>query len=214
MKQIKKKNSVNKGLVKQTKKEQQHQEMQQIFKQAELPILQQFSDETLDKENEKIELLSGNIYSWKELYEAHLKLKNFINPKLREWELTFPEELYRQWRRLNGWEMNAKSRPMKFAYYTVRDVYGSLPKEVYKTLDGINGYLYPGIRMYRYCQLLTEECHEKVKEIINTIITLANKSNDIYEYRLKLAAVYGSPFSKTVLQLDAFRNNEEILKSI
>ncbi len=36
----------------------------------------------------------------------------------------------------------------------------------------------------------------------------------MYEYRLKLAAVYGAPFSKTVQQMDMFRNNDDILGSI
>lgn len=36
----------------------------------------------------------------------------------------------------------------------------------------------------------------------------------MYEYRLKLAAVYGRPFSKSVFQMDAFRDNDDILKSI
>jgi hypothetical protein len=197
---------------KQDKKEKKvnpkHQEEQEkLFSDADQisPV-----SKKLDK-IEKIELLNGSVTTWPELVEAHLKLKKFISNKLRSWEFTFPEEIYRQWRKLNGWDMNSKNRPMIFAFYTVRDVYGSLPREVYKTLDGINEFIYPGIRMYRYCQLVTEECHEDVRKIIKTIIGIAEKSKDVYEYRLKLAAVYGAPFSKSVFQMDAFRDNNDIL---
>lgn len=185
-----------------------------LIQGAEEEILKQYSDYQLDRANEKFKLLNDAETSWKELVEAHAKFKDFINAKLREWELTFPEELYRQWRRLNNWNMDSKSRPMIFAAYTVRDIYGSLPKEIYQTLDGLNEYIYPGIRMYRYCQLLTKECHEEVRKIIRSAIEIATSSADLYEYRLKLAARYGTPFSKSVCQLDAFRNNDEILGSV
>ncbi|MCS3797186.1 P63C domain-containing protein [Niastella sp. OAS944] len=185
-----------------------------LIKGAEEEVLKQYSDYQLDRANEKFRLLNGDETSWKELLEAHLKFKKFFNAKQREWQLTFPEEIYRQWRRLNGWDMNSKSRPMLFAAYTVRDIYGSLPKEIYSTLDGINEYIWPGIRRYKHFQLLTEECHDDVRKIIKTAIDLAKSSNDLYEYRVKLASIYGTPFSKSVCQLDAFRNNDDIIKTI
>lgn len=185
-----------------------------LIRGAEEEIRKKYSDYHLDRANEKFKLLNGDETSWKELFEAHLKYKKLINDKLRGWELTFPEEIYRQWRRLNGWDMDSKSRPMIFAAYTVRDIYGSLPKEIYPTLEVLNNYVYPGIRIYRYFQLVTSDCHEEVRKIIKKAIELATSSNDLYEYRLKLAAIYGSPFSKSVCQMDAFRDNDDILRSI
>jgi hypothetical protein len=88
-----------------------------LIQGAEDEVLKQYSDYQLDRAKEKIKLLGGAETSWKELYEAHLKFRNFINNKLRDWEPTFPENLYRQWRRLNGWDMDSKTRPMLFAYY-------------------------------------------------------------------------------------------------
>jgi len=182
-----------------------------LIQRTEEETLKQFSDYNLDRENEKFQLLSGVETSWKELKDAHRKYKKFISDKLRDWEFTFPEELYRQWRRLNNWDMNSKSRPMIFAAYTVRDIYGSLPKEVYTTLDEINEYVYPGVRMFRYCQLLTEDCHAEVRRIIKSAIDIATTSKDLYEYRVKLAATHGIPFSKNITQLDAFRDNDSII---
>lgn len=190
----------------------EHQlEQEQLFAEADAK-----SPANKRIDTDEIQFLNGNVITWKDLLEAHLKFKKFINDKIRQWELTFPEEIYRQWRRLNGWDMDSKSRPMLFAYYTVRDIYGSLPREIYSTLDYLNEYIYPGagIRMYRYCQLLTKECHEDVRDIIKTAIELATSSKDVYEYRLKLAKVYGQPFSKTVQQMDMFRNNDDIINSI
>jgi len=183
-----------------------------LIQGADAEIAKSYTDYKLDRENEKLTLLSGVETSWKELKEAHLKFKKFISSKKREWEFTFPEELYRQWRRLNNWDINSKTRPMIFAAYTVRDIYGCLPKEIYTTLEGINEYVYPGIRMYRYCQLLTEECHNDVRGIIGSVINIAKSSKDLYEYRVKLAAKHGKPFSKSAVQLDAFRDNDDILK--
>lgn len=149
-----------------------------LIQRTEEEVAKQYSDNALDRENEKIQLLNGVETSWKELKEAHLKLKRYISEKIRDWEPTFGEELYRQWRKLNGWNMNSKSRPMIFAAYTVRDIYGSLPKEIYETLEPINEFLYPGVRKYRYCRLVTEECHEQVREIIKSAIGFATSSNE------------------------------------
>jgi hypothetical protein len=189
-----------------------HQEEQEkLFSEAD-----QISPISKKINKDEIHFIGGTVTTWKELLEAHLKFKKFISDKIRSWELTFPEEIYRQWRRLKGWDMDSKIRPMLFAYYTVRDIYGSLPREIYSTLDELNDYIYPGagVRVYRYCQLVTKECHEDVRSIIKTAIELATSSNDIYEYRLKLAKVYGEPFSKTVQQMDMFRDNDGIIGSI
>ena len=187
------------------------QEQNELFKESD-----KISPASKNIDTSEVHFINGDIKTWKELQEAHFKFKQFISDKIRAWELTFPEEIYRQWRRLKGWNMDAKSRPMIFAYYTVRDIYGSLPREIYSTLDDLNEYIYPGagIRVYRYCQLVTKECHEEVRNIIQTAIKLATSSKDVYEYRLKLAKVYGQPFSKTVQQLDMFRDNDGIIGSI
>lgn len=186
-----------------------HQEEQEeLFKKSD-----EISPVSKKIDKDEIYFLSGKVTTWKELLEAHAKFKRIISNKVRGWQLTFPEEIYRQWRKLNGWDMDSKSRPMLFALYTVRDIYGSLPREIYSTLDGLNEYIYPGaaIRKYKYCQLLTKECHKEVRKIIENAIEFATSSKDLYEYRLKLAARYGQPFSKTVFQMDLFRDNDDIL---
>jgi hypothetical protein len=190
---------------------QHEEEQKKLFKEAD-----KISPVSKKIDKDEVHFISGDVKTWKELQEAHLKFKKFISDKIRTWELTFPEEIYRQWRRLNGWNMDSKIRPMLFSYYTVRDIYGSLPREIYSTLDELNEYIYPGagVRIYRYCQLVTKECHEDVRSIIKKAIELATSSNDIYEYRLKLAKVYGEPFSKTVQQMDMFRDNDDIIGSI
>jgi hypothetical protein len=191
-----------KGTNKPVKVDDRHILPSELIKGAEEEIKKQYSDYHLDRANEKFKLLNGNDTSWKELYEAHLKFKRFISDKRRDWELTFKEELYRQWRKLNGWNMDCKARPMVFAAYTVRDIYGSLAREIYTTLEPINSYIYPGIRKCRYFQLMTNELHDEVRNIIDRVIEIATESNDLYEYRLKLARVYGQPFGKTVVSTD------------
>jgi hypothetical protein len=202
-------NKRHKHVKKEKKVDPKYQEEQKkLFEEAD-----KISPVSKKIDRDEIHFIGGTVKTWQELLDAHSKFKKYISDKVRDWELTFPEEIYRQWRKLNGWDMDSKSRPMIFAYYTVRDIYGSLPREIYSTLDELNEYIYPGasIRVYKYCQLLTKGCHKEVRKIIEAAIEFATSSKDLYEYRLKLAARYGQPFSKTVFQMDMFRDNDDIL---
>jgi hypothetical protein len=204
-----------KGL-KKVVREQQHEEMQLILHQVEIPVIEKFSNESLDRANE-IKFLSGEVFTWKELVEAHFKYKRFIAAKKRDYEKTFPDEIYDQWRRLNGWNNKPHEKhhkPPIFGRYTKLFVYGRLPREILPTLEGLNNYIYPGIRLYKHFELVTDETYADIKGFIRDVISLAKMCNDMYEFRLKYAAKYGKPFSKSVCQMDAFRDNDNILGSI
>lgn len=200
-----------KGLTREAR-EQHLEEMQQIFKQTEFPVNNKFSDEYLDRENEKLQLLNGTVTTWKALREAHYKFKRYIAAKKRDWEKTFPDDLYDHWRRLNGWDKDPymkHHKPPIFGRYTKLFVYGRLPREILPTLEGLNDYIYPGIRLFRHFELVTNRTYSDIKGFIANVIEVAEKCNDMYEFRVMYAAKYGPPF-----QLSAFRDNDSILGSI
>jgi hypothetical protein len=197
-------------------------EIQKILEQQERQALI-FSPEAflpqknIDKELEKFQLLSGVETSWKELREAHFKYMRFIAAKKRDYAKTFPPEIYSEWRRLNGWDKKPHQKhqkPFIFSVYTVLFVYGRFPKEILPTLEDLNKFIYPGIRLYKHFELLTDEGYEDVKSFIQDVIKVAGTCSDMYEFRVKYAAKFGTPFCKTVAQLNVFRDNDSILSSI
>jgi hypothetical protein len=206
-----KKQKTKKGLTREAR-EAHREEMQQIFDKTEFPVINKFSDANLDRENEKFQLLSGEVTSWKKLREAHYKFKRYIAAKKRDYEKTFPDELYEHWRRLNGWDKDpyqSHHKPPIFGRYTKLFIYGRLPREILPALEDLNDYIYPGVRLYKHFELITDQTYEDIKGFINNCSQVAKKCNDMYEFRVKYAALYGPPF-----QLSAFRDNDEILGTI
>lgn len=204
-------NKPNQGLKKSTR-ELQHVEIQQILQQTELPIVNKFSDKSLDRANEKFLLLSGFETSWKELVEAHEKFKKFIAAKKRDYVKTFPDEIYDEWRRLNNWNKRPYAKhhkPPIFGRYTKLFIYGRLPREILPTLEDLNDYIYPGIRLYKHFELVTDQTYSDIKQYIQDVIDEARASDDMYEFRVRYAAKYGLPF-----QLSLFRDNDSIIASI
>lgn len=188
-----------------------------LIQRTEEETLKQYSDYLLDRENEKFQLLNGVETSWKELREAHFKFMRFIAEIKRGYEKTFPPEIYSEWRRLNGWDKNPfqkHHKPIIFALYTILFIYGRFPKEILPTLEDLNKYIYPGIRLYKHFELLTDEGYKDIETFIQDVIKITRTCNDMYEFRVKYAAKYGKPFSKSVAQLDAFRDNDNLLNII
>lgn len=185
-----------------------------LLNRSEELIVNKFSDQSLDRANEKFSLLSGVQTSWKELLEAHAKYTDFIASKKREHEKTFPDKLYMEWRRLNGWDKSPYAKhhkPPIFGTYTKLFVYGRLPKEILPVLEELNDYIYPGsgIRHFKHFELVSDKTYEDIKVFISEIIKVTENCNDMYEFRVKYAAKYGVPF-----QLSLHRDNDTILNSI
>lgn len=67
------------------------QEQEQLFKESD-----RISPVSKKIDKDEIHLLGGTVTTWKELLEAHAKFKRIISDKIRSWQLTFPEEIYRQ----------------------------------------------------------------------------------------------------------------------
>lgn len=66
--------------------------------------------------------------------ELQLKLKFFLSDQLRDWEKTFPDELWIQFGRLTGWKGSIKHRPKYWGKYVNEFIYECIDKELAEEL--------------------------------------------------------------------------------
>ena len=195
-----------KGLTREVRESHQ-EEIQNILWRTEEPIHKELSDPWLDRRNEIIKTIGGDETTINRLLEEQKRLRKYLRKTVSEHKKTFPDELYGHWRRLRGWDKNPypkHHKPKVFSWYTRRDVYGRFPKEILPELERRNGYVCAGgIRLHRHFQLLTKKAYKSLKDFIEDIIKVAEKSQSMYEYNLRYAAEFGRPF-----QMSLFENND------
>lgn len=66
--------------------------------------------------------------------ELQLKLNFFLTDQLRDWEKTFPDELWVQFGRLTGWKGSIKQRPKYWGKYVNEFVYECIDKDLAEEL--------------------------------------------------------------------------------
>ena len=118
--------------------------------------------------------------------ELQLKLKLYIADELREWEKTFPDELWEQFGRLTNWSTPLKNRPRWWGKLVIELVYNTLDPDVAEYLK--NNKPEPGV--YWHQQLtsnigirqLVSRCHE--------VIGIAKTCDNIDELRGKVGYHY------------------------
>jgi hypothetical protein len=167
------------------------QELKQlILELTEQRIEEKFSDKILDRENEKIRLISGVEISISEF-------KIFIAESTQVYSKKFPKEFYREINRLNNWnipESELYLKPPIVGRYTNEIIYGRYPKEILPTLQIINPYVRMGLRAVKHFQWLTQDGQKQLEIFIQEAIIAMKESNDWYEFRIKYAKKYGVPF--------------------
>lgn len=138
--------------------------------------------------------------------ELALKLNFFLADELRDWEKTFPDELWAQFGRLTNWKGSLKARPK---------YWGNLVKEfIYEYLDkDIAGWLFknkpPKKTGKKYHQWLHEERGiRKLLEHIYQVIGLAKACDNLDELRYQMA----KNFSKDAFQPMLFEEKRVIPK--
>lgn len=166
---------------------------QSILEFTELRLPDRFSDKSLDKENEIIQLISGKQTTLKEVKE----LKNYITGLRRSHSKEFIDEWYKEINRLNSWikpESMLYQKPPIVAVWTNELIYGRFPKEVLPTLQQFNRCTEIGIRPHRHFQYLTEEGLVKLRTYINESIEMMKVSNTWSEFRFNYTKKFGLPF--------------------
>jgi P63C domain-containing protein len=116
-----------------------------------------------------------------------VKLRAFIAEELRDWEKTFPDELWEEFGRLTNWGGSLNSRPKYWGKLVIELVYDTLDPDVAKYLR--ENRPPPGVRWH---QNLTE--NYGVRQLISRcyeIVGLAKSCQTMIELRKKVSHHYG-----------------------
>lgn len=118
-----------------------------------------------------------------------IKLRAFIADELREWEKTFPDELWEQFGRLTNWKGSLHSRPKWWGHLVMELIYDALDPDIAKYLRENKPKPYHG---QNYHQWFTQDIGLKaLVPHIFEIIGIAKTCHDMGELREKVAESYG-----------------------
>jgi hypothetical protein len=129
-----------------------------------------------------------------------LKLKLYLEDEMRQWEKTFPDELWKEFGRLTRWQGHVTKRPkywgklvMELVYeYLDKDVADWLRKNAPKPRGGQN-----------YHQWLTSQYGlRKLTEHLWMLIGIASTCQSIHELQAKMAERFGKQPVQYVLWVD------------
>lgn len=170
-----------------------------IIQKTDEKIDEKGSDKTLDRELQKIELLSGDIIVPK-------AIKDIINGAAKKYEVTFPEEYYRELNKKVPWAKSDKelhTRPSKIGRITNEIIYDRFPRNILPTLQQLNPYVHMFAREYKHFQFLTDDGKGLLETYIAQAINVMKSTTTWYDFRIRYARAYGLSF-----QLSCFENNE------
>ena len=123
----------------------------------------------------------------REKYELQKILDAYIAEELRPWKKTFPDELYRQFFRLNGWDFNVrgiKKRPGVIGTWTNQYIYDQLPDGVRKELKAKVPKSKAGNDTARMHQMLSNDIGaDHLKDQINQVLPLMRVSDTFEEFK-------------------------------
>lgn len=126
-----------------------------------------------------------------------VKLRAFIADELRDWEKTFPDELWEEFGRLTGWETPLQTRPKWWGKLVIEMIYDTLDPDVAKYLK--ENKPPPGVHWHRQ---LTENLG--VRQLVSRcweVIGMAKTCDDIHELRQRVAQHYGKKPMQYVMYL-------------
>lgn len=118
---------------------------------------------------------------FRKVNELQYKLKYFLTEDSRDWEKTFPDELWIEFGRLTNWKGSLKLRPKYWGKYVDELIYKKLDIDLYNYLRKNKPIRETGIK---YFQWLNEE--HGVRELNNQIwqiIGIAKTCNSMDELR-------------------------------
>lgn len=133
-----------------------------------------------------------------------VKIRAFIAEELREWEKTFPDELWEEFGRLTNWKGSLYQRPKYWGKLVMEIIYDALDPDVARYLKDNKP---KPIHGQNYHQWLTQDVGLKaLVPHIYQIIGIAKTCTTMSELRAKVALFY----KKEPMQLEFLKNIEEM----
>lgn len=113
-------------------------------------------------------------------------LNRYLLPGAKQYRVTFPLELYKEWFRLNGWEWkieNAQKRPGVLGRWTNKYIYDRMMPNLLERLEEKNPKTEKGYRKHKHFQFLTDDIGEpKLREFFGGHIALARATTTWRKY--------------------------------
>lgn len=117
------------------------------------------------------------------------KLNLYLAEEMREWEKTFPDELWVQFGRLTNWKGSLHSRPKYWGKLVNELVYSYLDKDVYNYLKSNKPKPIGNLSYHRW--LTSQYGLKKLMEHMWQLIGMASACNSMEELRRKMGEKYG-----------------------
>jgi hypothetical protein len=132
-----------------------------------------------------------------------VKLKAFLAEEMREWEKTFPNELWIEFGRLTKWKGSITQRPKYWGHLVTELVYGYLDPDVAEWLKENHPQPRHGKNWHQW---LNEQYGlQKLVQHIYTLIGIAKACHNMRELKEKMAELYGKYPVQLTLYLPAPR---------
>lgn len=118
-----------------------------------------------------------------------VKLRLFLEEEMREWEKTFPDELWREFGRLTNWEGSVNKRPKYWGKLVMELVYGYLDRDVAEWLKNNAPAPRKGQNYHQW--LSSQYGLKKLMEHIWMLIGMASSCETMSQLRQMMADRHG-----------------------
>jgi len=134
-----------------------------------------------------------------------IKLRAFIAEELREWEKTFPDELWEEFGRLSKWQGPLYLRPKWWGKLVLELIYNALDPDIAKHLKSNKP---PPRHGQNYHQWLTEDIGLRALIThIHQVIGIAKTCETMTELREKIAHYYGKDPLQLAMHIPPLNDN-------
>lgn len=121
-------------------------------------------------------------------------LDKYLLKDAKEYKVTFPLELYKEWFRLNNWQWkpeNAQKRPGVIGTWTNKYIYERIAPNLLKEVEAKNPKNEKGYREHKHFQFLTDEIGEpRLRDFFGGLIALARASSNWRNYTRLVERAY------------------------
>ncbi len=128
-----------------------------------------------------------------------VKLKAFLAEEMREWEKTFPNELWIEFGRLTNWKGSITQRPKYWGHLVTELVYGYLDPDVLRWLKENHPKPRHGENWHQW--LSAQYGLQKLVQHIYTLIGIGKACYNMRELKEKMAELYGKQAVQLTLYL-------------